>query len=183
MLIGKKIRDLRKEQKMSMTELSKKSGVQLATLSRMENLKMTGTLESHMQIAKALGVDIVELYGDIALEAKKVDVKTKETAADIFNYSDKSSYEILTSKVLSRKMMPILLRIEPEGKTKLEQNSRGSEKFLFVLQGKIQAQIGEEAFDLSETNTLYFDASLPHVFTNIGDKTVKMISVTTPVAL
>ncbi|MDP8265865.1 MAG: XRE family transcriptional regulator [Candidatus Aceula meridiana] len=183
MLIGKKIRNLRKEQKMSMTELSLRSGVQLATLSRMENLKMTGTLESHMQISKALAVDITELYSDVSLKTQKIDVKTKETAADIFNYSDKSSYEILTNKVLSRKMMPILLRIDPEGKTNLEQNAKGSEKFLFVLQGKIQVQIDEESFNLSETNTLYFDASLPHVFTNIGDKTVKMLCVTTPVAL
>ena len=55
MFIGQRIKQLREAQKMTLTELSEKSGVQLATLSRMENMKMTGTLESHIAIAQTLG--------------------------------------------------------------------------------------------------------------------------------
>ena len=56
MSIGKTIHALRKENKMTLLELADKSGVALATLSRMENAKMTGTLESHMKICDALGI-------------------------------------------------------------------------------------------------------------------------------
>ena len=183
MLIGKKIQEIRKQQKMSLTELSKKSGVQLATLSRIENLKMTGTLESHMEIAKVLNIDIAELYQDVALETNKVDVHNEESSADLFNYSDKSSYEILTTKVLSKKMMPILLRIVPNGKTNIEQGTRSSEKFLFVLEGSVSIKVGDSSYILREGNTLYFDASLPHLFENTGSTTVKIICVATPVSL
>ncbi len=183
MLIGKRIQEVRKQQKMSLTELSKKSDVQLATLSRIENLKMTGTLESHMAIAKALSVEITDLYQDIILETSKVDLHDEETSADFFNYSDKSSYEILTNKVLSKKMMPILLRIESGGKTNIEQGVRSSEKFLFVLEGSVSIKIGDNTYTLKEGNTLYFDASLPHLFENIGSTTVKIICVATPVSL
>ncbi|MDD3375304.1 MAG: XRE family transcriptional regulator [Candidatus Omnitrophica bacterium] len=183
MLIGKRIKEIRKQQKISLTELSKKSGIQLATLSRIENLKMTGTLESHIEIAKALNVEITELYQDISLETNKVDVKTEESSADFFNYSDRSSYEILTNKVLSKKMMPILLRIEPNGKTNVEQGSKSSEKFLFVLEGSISAKIGDNSHILKEGNTLYFDASLPHYFENTNTKVAKVICVATPVEL
>jgi transcriptional regulator with XRE-family HTH domain len=183
MLLGKKIKEIRNQHKMSLTELSQKSGVQLATLSRIEHLKMTGTLESHIQIAKAFNMDITELYQDIIQEKKNVDVQTQETKADFFDYNDKSSYEILTSKVLSKKMMPTLLKIEPHGKTNVEQNAQGTEKFLFVLEGTIKARVGEEMFVLSSSNTLYFDASLKHTFINEGKLTAKIICVTTPVAL
>jgi len=183
MLIGKKIQEIRKQQKISLTELSKKSGVQLATLSRIENLKMTGTLESHMEIAKALNVDITDLYQDINFEKTKIDVHDEKSSVDLFNYSDKSSYEILTSKVLSKKMMPTLLRIEPDGKTNTEQGSKLSEKFLFILQGSISIKVGDSAYILKEGNTLYFDASLPHYFENTGTKVVKIICVATPVSL
>ena len=44
MFIGTKIKDLRKTQKMTLTELSQKSGVQLATLSRIEHMKMVKRL-------------------------------------------------------------------------------------------------------------------------------------------
>ncbi|MDP8264326.1 MAG: XRE family transcriptional regulator [Candidatus Aceula lacicola] len=183
MLIGKKIQEIRKQQRISLTELSKKSGVQLATLSRMENLKMTGTLESHMEIAKALSIDITDLYQDIDFEKNKIDLQNEETSADLFNYNDKSSYEILTSKVLSKRMMPTLLRIDPDGKTNTEQGSKLSEKFLFVLEGSVSIKIGDTAYTLKEGNTLYFDASLPHYFENTGTKATKIICVTTPVSL
>ena len=64
MHVGEIIHKLRKSKKMTLLELSNTSGVALATLSRMENGKMTGTLESHMNICKALEVNLPDLYKD-----------------------------------------------------------------------------------------------------------------------
>lgn len=79
--------------------------------------------------------------------------------------------------------MPVLLKIEPGGQTNSEQNIAGSEKFIFVLDGKIEAKIGEEKVSLTKSSTLYFDASLPHLFINDGKSTAKILCVTTPVVL
>ena len=183
MLIGKKMEELRKSKKMSLTQLSRDSGIQLATLSRIENLKMTGTLESHIKIAKALGVPLPQLYNDIIQEGKKVEHKTAKSPGEVFVHSEKSSYEILTGKVLTKRMMPILLRIDPGGETQQEQNPVGSEKFIFILEGKINAKIEKENYSLSKNNTLYFDASSEHKLINAGKAVAKVICVTTPVAL
>lgn len=183
MFIGKRLKELREAKKMSLTELSKRSGIQIATLSRIENRKMIGTLDSHMSIAKALGVNLPELYADIAPGEKKIDVQTSQSQKDIFLHSDKSSYEILTSKVLSKKMMPTLIKIEPQGKTDTEQNQPGTEKFIFVLEGEIEAKIGSDTYVLARHHSLYFDASLPHYFANSADSVARVISVVTPVAL
>ena len=75
MYIGKRVQELRKVRGMSLTELAEKSGVQIATLSRIENMKMTGTLESHMNIARALGVDVTQLYSAIIREESKTPSK------------------------------------------------------------------------------------------------------------
>ncbi len=105
----------------------------------------------------------------------------KET--ETFTYNDKASYEILTSKVLNKKMMPIVLRIEPGGSTSPEQSQIGSERFIFVLKGKIIAHVGEKTFPLAQNNTIYFDASEKHYFENPGKETARAVSVTTPVVL
>jgi len=182
MLIGKRIRELRNAKNMTLTELSEKSGVQIATLSRMENLKMTGTLESHMNIARAMGVDITQLYEKIKIREEKLTVDdTPET--ETFTYNDKASYEMLTTKVLNKKMMPIMLRIEPGGKTTVEQNQPGSEKFIFILRGHVSAHIGYKTYSLAQNNTLYFDANEQHYFVNSGRDVARIISVITPVAL
>lgn len=49
MHIGRIIRRLRKERKITLLELSQKSGVAIATLSRIETGKMTGRLKSHLR--------------------------------------------------------------------------------------------------------------------------------------
>lgn len=187
-MIGKKIKELRTAKGISLTELSVKSGVQLATLSRIENQKMTGTLESHIEIAKALGVSLPELYENIKSTkagAEKPEVRgAQEASADVFRYSDKSSYEILTNNVLNKKMMPILLKIEPSGQTNTEQGKAGSEKFIFVLEGHIKVSVGKDTYTLGPGNTLYFDSSLPHVFANeSAQQAAKVLCVATPVML
>lgn len=183
MQIGKKIKELRKARKMTLTELSEKSGVQIATLSRIEHGKMVGRLDSHMSIARALGVDITHLYHDLASEPETNAPANNGTTMETFTYNEKASYEILAHKVLAKKMMPVVLKIEEGGKTNPEQNPHGTEKFLFVLDGKINAHIGKQAYPLSRNNTLYFDSSQKHFFENQGHGTARFILVGTPVAL
>jgi transcriptional regulator with XRE-family HTH domain len=182
MFVGDKVKALRKAQKMTLTELSQKSGVQLATLSRIEHMKMVGTLESHMNIAKALGIDVTQLYGGLGTEPKPIEVETPQSLTDQFQHSEKSSYEIMTKKILNKKMMPVLIRLDEGGETAIEQGKPASEKFVFVLEGHIEVTIGDQSYILEKANTLYFDASLPHRFKNKG-KTAKILCVSTPVTL
>ena len=122
MLVGEKIKALRKAQKMKLKELAEKSGVQIATLSRIEHKKMTGTLESHLRIAKALGADITDLYSDAKPPAARAESPIASTVAETFAYNDKAAYEILAANILAKKMLPIVLTLQPGGRTTAEQN-------------------------------------------------------------
>lgn len=183
MKIGNKIRQLRKSKKMTLQELSENSGVALATLSRMENNRMTGTLESHIGIAKALGIALADLYSDIGLEEKNIDVKKAGESSDVFVHSDKSSYELLTKKVLNKKMMPVLFNIESGGSTNQEESSLDTEKFIYVLEGELTAVIAEKEYKIGRSESIYFNGSLPHYLKNQTNAAVKAICVITPPAL
>jgi transcriptional regulator with XRE-family HTH domain len=65
--IGNKIKEVRKQKNIKLIELANSSGIQIATLSRIEHSKMTGTLETHVAIARALAVELYELYKDIQI--------------------------------------------------------------------------------------------------------------------
>ncbi len=183
MYIGNKMKALREARKMSLTDLSQKSGVQMATLSRIENLKMVGTLDSHINIAKALGIDVTELYKDIGKQPKIAEFNKPDNRSDVFTHSEHSSYEILTKNVLQKKMMPVLIRIDSRGRTNREQSQANADKFVFVLEGNIEVAVGDQKFPLSKNHTLYFDASLPHAFINKGKTAAKVLCVGTPVSL
>jgi len=182
MYIGDTLHAIRKAKRISLTELSENSKVQMATLSRIENKKMVGTLECHMQIAKALGIDVTELYKGLTQQNSIIDLGTDKDT-DLFTHSDEASFEILTKNIMNKKMMPTLVRIEEGGKTNKEQANGGTEKFIFVMDGHVEVNINAQVFLLHKFNTIYFDAALPHYFRNTGKGVVKLICVATPVSL
>ena len=186
MTIGNKINELRKQKGFTLHQLSKASGVQIATISRIENGKMTGSLDSHMAIAKSLGVDITELYSAISgnnREDSRVELQEKEAAKEVFVHNDKATYEVLTGNLLKRKMMPALLKLEPGGQTAKETNRPGSEKFVFALNAPLDVTIGNKHFTLKQGHSLYFDSNQEHFFSNNTTRSVQAIVVLTPVEL
>jgi transcriptional regulator with XRE-family HTH domain len=180
MNLGKRIRELRKKRGMTLAEVSKKSGVALATLSRIETGRMTGTLESHIQVAKTFEMTLPEFYSEID---KPITVQAKEDYADVFVHDKKTSSVILTKDIFTKKMLPSLIQLHPGGKTHSEQLKKGAEKFVYVLQGKVEVSIGEAKNTLEKGATLYFDASHPHHVRNIGNTAAECLCVVTPTAL
>lgn len=180
MKLGKRLKALRKGRKITLKELAEKSGVQIATLSRMENDIMTGTLQSHIDICKALGVSLSDFYCEVEDEHKTVSFFGQKEKCESFVHPKKSTVEMLTVKVMDKKMMPLLIRIQKGGKTHKERNTPGAEKFIYVVEGRILAKIGKEAYNLSERDSIYFDASLPHVFCNDGKTEARALCVLTP---
>lgn len=178
--IGKRIRQLRKTRGLTLLQVSKKSGVALATLSRIETGKMTGTLESHMNIAKSFGMTLPEFYSQVSEAAS---AKNEKDYVDYFVHDKNTSSVILTKDIFTKKMLPVIIKLERGGKTHKEQLKKGAEKFIYVLAGKIEVVIDEKRHFLGKGATLYFDASLPHSIINKGKEKASCISIVTPVTL
>jgi transcriptional regulator with XRE-family HTH domain len=180
MRIGEIIHRLRKERKMTLLELSQKSGVAMATLSRTENSRTNGTLKSHMDICKALEIDITELYKDLSLSKKAVEMRSKKTRMDISFHSKNASSEMLIANALNKKMTPLIIKVNKGGSTRKEATKIGIEKFIYIASGRIEANIGEEKYNLAKGDTLYFEASAPHYFKNTGLGEASLICVVCP---
>ncbi len=183
MKIGENIRKLRKEKGLTLIELSSKSGVALATLSRIENNKMTGTLESHLAICKALDTGLPQLYHHLSSTASRPEVTTESSRTDVFVHDTRSVSEMLTPKVLDKKMMPLMIKLEPEGATHKEESKKGVEKFMYVLEGRVDAVVGATTYNLNKGDTLYFDSSIEHYFKNVGASCAQLICVVSPPTL
>lgn len=177
MHVGTIINKLRKEKRMTLLELSEKSGVALATLSRIENGKMTGTLKSHIKICDSLGVSLPDLYAGLPSSKRTLEVKSRPAEEKISVHDRKSSSIMLVSNAQSKKMMPLLVTLHKGGHTNTEKDAHGVEKFIYVLDGKVEAAIGEEKFGLGSGDTIYFDSSVPHYFKNSGASEARLVSI------
>lgn len=183
MKIGRRLKELRKEKDMTLDELSAKSGVALATLSRMENDKMPGTIKSHNSICKALGVSIAELYKQLEDESKTVEEVPKAQRTEHFVHAKKATYELLVSKAMDKKLMPLMIKMASGGETQEEKNKTGVEKFIYMMMGTMDVFIGKEKYSLKRGDSLYFDASLPHHIKNSGKTEAEAICIISPPAL
>jgi quercetin dioxygenase-like cupin family protein/DNA-binding XRE family transcriptional regulator len=184
--VGARLRFLRTSQKVTLVELAEASGVDAATISRIETGRMNGTLESHIKLATALGFKVTDLYAGIE-EARIKDAVTVQAPlrqGDVYVHeAGKSSIAMLTTDVLKKKLMPVLVTIEPGGSTHREEARVGTEKFLYVLDGTLESRIGEAVHALKRGSSLYLDASIPHSLKNTGRTVVKCLSVVTPPVL
>lgn len=181
--LGQKIKSLRKEQRLTIVEMAKKTGIDQATLSRMENEKMTGTLDSHMRIAQALGMRLPDLYESVAKDLGAARDKTVQKKLETFSHSSGAIAELLTTSVLQKKMMPVLLKIKPGGHTETEEYSSSSERFIYLLKGSLVILLGDEEKPLKEKESLYFNASQSHSFKNSSKNEARLLSVLTPASL
>lgn len=182
--LGTKIRSLRKSLGFTLEQLAQKSGVALATLSRLENGKGQGTFRTHQRIAEAFGLPLPELYRDLRepeQEAHLIDPGAGE--AESFTYDDKASSVLLARQVSRKQMLPQMILLEAGGKTALEQYPAGTERWLFGLEGTVAATVGEKEFRIPQGGTLYLRASLPHRLENKETTAARLISVTSPAAL
>ena len=180
--LGTRVRAIRKEKRLSLEQLSAKSGVALATLSRMENGKGSGTFRTHQKLAEALGLSLSELYQNLQLDDAEAHLlEPQSDEVEIFTYEERASAILLAKQISTKQMLPQMIILEPGGKTAVEQYALGTERWLFGLEGGAQVTVGSKSYKLLEGGTLYFKGSLPHRLENPSNRKAKIISVTSPV--
>ena len=163
--IGQTIRSLRKQRRMTILDVSKATGIDIASLSRMENGKMTGTVQSHVEIGRALGVPLPALY-EKAFEFEFGEKVSKRTRTDVYGPSGNISSENLSGHGMDKKMSPIRLKLKASTQTDSENFTLGTERFVYVLKGEIQVSLKGQTHKIQANQSLYFNASLPHHFVN-----------------
>ena len=183
MELGKRIRSLRKERGLSLEQVSARAKVALATLSRIENGKGGGTFRTHQRIAEAFDIPITDLYKGLQQPEQEATLIEPTEEAETFTYDEKASAILLTTQVSSKHMLPQLIVLQPGGITSLEQYRKGTERWLFGMEGTVDVTVGSKSYRIMPGGTLYFRASLPHQFSNSLESVAKAISVTSPVAL
>lgn len=178
--LGQRIRTLRKEKGLTLVEISEKTGIAQATLSRIETGTMIGTVESHEKIAEMLGIGLAELYAGVDRRYEQIAHLGPKDTRKITLHAKDVHVELLTQESSKKKITPLLLTLQGNGKTEREVNERGVEKFVWVLDGHVKMKLDQEEISLKAQETLYFDASLPHQIMNEGQKAAKIFIAVSP---
>jgi len=188
--LGQKLRDLRKQKKLSLQTVAQASGLAIGTLSRLERDQGQTKMPTYQKLCEVYGITLSELCQDVQLY--KENGKSAEVASPVaptspsvqrFAYNEKATAILLAQQVMDNPMLPQMVILQPGGKTHQEQTRPGCFKWLFVLEGKIEVKVGSSTTLLKRYDTLMFKAHVPHQLGNAGKTVAKCISVTSPVGL
>lgn len=174
--VGAIIRNYRRKKRMTLQELADQTHLSVSFLSQAERDICSITLVTLGRIADALGVNLRSLF---AISERESFVKSKENAVLINLERSFTSYVMLSGKFENREMEALILTMEPH-MSDAEECSHEGEEFYYVLQGTATFVVNGEKYIISEDESIHFPSFLRHKTMNLGDDTLRMISVITP---
>src|SRR6478735_8030357 len=109
---GAAMKELRAARGLTLADVSSLTGMNVSTLSKIENGKVALTLEKLMRISEGLGVDMTELITPAAREAPKIQGGTRRSVA---RAGEGQAIEMalgnslyLASELLNKRIIPIV---------------------------------------------------------------------------
>lgn len=171
--VGARLRDIRKHQKLTLKQLSERCGVALSTLSKMELAQVSVSYEKLAAAARALGVDIAQLFSPIQLAPgaaqPTVVCSTIDSAA---GYSTGTyDYYPMAGDFPARTMTPMYARISARDMTEFEDFIRHpGQEFAVVLAGRVRIQFETgESVSIGNRETAYFNSAIGHIYLSESD--------------
>jgi len=185
--IGKKLRELRKERKLSILKLSDISEVSTGLISQIERDKVVPSVVSMWKLAKALDVNIGSFFDESPAENNAAEgdfvVRRGEHKVIIMD-KGKMIYELLTPEVEHTIdfMKIILKKGETLDRSMIKNNlvTHEGEEGGYVLSGTLTVCIDGATYEINEGDSIYFSSRLPHKYLNYGDEDCVSIWAMTP---
>lgn len=177
--IGRKIRVIRTEQKLSIQEVADRASITKGMLSKIENGRSIPSLPVLLGLIKALNVDIPFFFNGIYLDSDRRyiltranDTSTIEKETDTPGYNYQSAFGTTVS---TETMEVVLLTIEPGAKR--EKVTTDAYEFKYIINGTVDYYLDDEVVSLEKGDFFFYDGRIPHVPINTGDDAVIMLVV------
>jgi transcriptional regulator with XRE-family HTH domain len=178
--IGTKLRALRLKKKMGLVELGRHSGLSPALLSKIERGRLVPTLPTLLRIALVFSVGLEHFFTDLARKPTLAVVRRGDRQRFPEKPGEKVPayfFESLDFPAVERTMNAYF--VEFEGETASHRHTHPGAELLYVIEGQVTVNVGDEAHLLRAGDSMYFDASVPHEYTRTGRRICRAVVVTT----
>ena len=176
--IGRNIKRFRVAEGLTLKELARRSGVSIATISKIENDKISGGFETIYKIARGLGILVTEIITTDFAKTERI-VLHKKNEADVHETAIYDYYPqaFRHDGALNPYLMVIHTRKKPP---KRDWSIHEGEEVVIVLSGMIDLHLeGQKPLKLGTGDSACFDCGVRHAFVSVGDHPAHMISVST----
>ena len=172
--IGKKLKELRLQNDLTLGDLASRSELTKGFLSQVERNLTTPSIATLQDILEALGSNLSEFFREE--EETQIVFQTQDFFVD-----EQEDYQIewVIPNAQKNEMEPILLTLHPRKKSQVMSAYQGQE-FGYVLKGAVTIVQGGKKDKVKAQETFYMDGTKSHYLYNHGNSDAKVLWVTTP---
>ena len=176
--ISNRIKEKRKDKKITLQELAEEVGVTKGLISQIENNRTIPSLTVLLSIIKSLHVDLNDFFDklDTLEEDEPVIIKAGAHQSIEKEYTKGTYYYRITSFKQCGKLVDVILY-------KQERNARKgyvatqAHEFDYMLKGRMQYTIEGKKYILEEGDSFYYDARKQHHSKCLSDEPYEMLVI------
>lgn len=174
--IAQRLRGLREGMDLSVEELAAKVDVSPETLRMYESGENEIPVSFLMDVAHVGQVDLTDLLsgGQAFLQSYAV-VRSGEGTATARRKD--YNYHSLAARFTGRLMEPFLVRVPPKEREQMNSISHKGQEFSYVLEGRLELQLGDRVEVLEPGDSIYFSSSIPHGLRGLDGKEAVFLCV------
>ncbi|MDR5857329.1 XRE family transcriptional regulator [Caballeronia sp. LZ062] len=179
--LGRRVRQARVAQDMTLETASRLCGVSRSALSKIENELMSPTFDVLQKIVRGLRIDLSELFGNVS--APSASGRRALTRRDQGQRHAYRGYqmEVLATELAHKAMLPFRIRISAHTLDAFDDWGRHEgEEFLYVISGSVC--LYSELYaptHLNAGDSIYFDSRTGHAAISTSDEDAEVLWMAT----
>ena len=168
--VGKKIRKIRLEKKMTLDQVANETGCSVDYLKTVEGGKEMPAVGTLLRISRALEIDSGMLLRE---QEEARDARAEAYAKRTDNYA----YTTLTPGAEKKHLKAFRIRIDANKEHKGVGYQHEGEEFVYVLSGQVEIMVGDHVNRLGPAESVHFNSGIQHHMRNVGDEDAELLVV------
>lgn len=181
LIIGARMRELRKAKNMTLKQLAAETGLSIGYLSQLERQDADPSVRALNVIGTALGVNVNWFFPDpdeINNPESALVVRANKRRSLRFESGVRDE---LLSPTLAGQLELILTTFDPGAHSGADLYAHKGEEGGYVVEGQLELTVGEQVMMLDPGDAFHFESTTPHRYRNPGaEKTVIVWAMTPP---
>ena len=175
--VGKRLRLLRTQRGLSIRSLAAKSGLNVNTLSLIENGKTSPSVHTLQQLARGLDAPVSAFFESDTPQHRVVYLKADQRVEGIFAHGTLADLGV---GLAERLVEPFLITARPNSDSGPQPIVHSGHEFVFCIKGQLLYVVEDRPYRLMAGDSLLFEALLPHRWQNVDDGVSQALLVMCP---
>lgn len=172
-----KLRELRIQKGFSLRALAELSGLNVNTLSLIENGKSSPSVSTLQRLAFALNVPITAFFGSNPVQKQVVFTPMDQRPEAVFKSTQMQN---LAKDLAGTAVQPFVITLQQGMGSGDQMIVHTGHEFVYCLSGSIRYQIDQEEYILKTGDSLVFEAHLPHCWENKEKENAQILLILYP---